>query len=167
MTDSLLSPVLVDIEREIPRIGRDTPPDAVYESVGRLLQGIFRLGLGIEAMGGQVPGILRDRLRADGDALGRCLPEILYFVTRWQGQFIGAWESDWRAACVVRSGLEFLRRLYADSAFGREFARLGPEEFEDIDAFLRRRAVHDGGVREEDIPPGVPSSHWWWRAPES
>lgn len=168
MLESEIHDALDEIARELPRLRRDAPADEVFETVGRLMKSIFRLGTALQsgAFDNEIPRPVQERLMSDGEALAQCLPEIMYYVSRWEERFHGAWEADWFAACRVRSALEFLCDLYDSTPFGREFAKLGSNEFEDIDEAMRRRAVHDGGVNEEDIPPGIPPKHWWWRAPE-
>lgn len=140
-----------------------SPPDA-YDDLHRLVLGVLRLGLALEREPGAAGAEVRARLRADGDALAERLPLLSYYLARWEQRFCGAWEGEWRVACEARSGLEFMRTLYAGTALEGAFAdELDPGELDDL---MRARAMHDGGVPDEAIPAGIPPSHWWWWAPD-
>lgn len=158
---------LEEVRRAIPLIDRDAPPEEVYDAVHRLNLGVFRLGLALEKSPALADEEVRARIKSDGDALAATLPEITYYVVRWQGRFYGEWQADWYDASVARSGLEFLRAIYADTALGGRMADEVPDMLDEWDDLMRTQAVHNGGVREERIPEGVPASHWWWRAPDA
>lgn len=157
---------LEEVRGQIPRIDRTARPEEVYDAVHRLILGVFKLGLELEKNVGRLDDEVRAQIKADGDALAEVLPAISYYVVCWQDRFYGEWEQRWLNVSVVRSGLEFLRTIYADTALGARLNEQVPDLLDDLDDLMRERAVHDGGIREEDIPEGVPASHWWWRAPD-
>jgi hypothetical protein len=73
--------------------------------------------------------------------------------------FVG---DEWLQAMERRSALQFLLDAYAQTPLAERFPYL---EVGDLDELLRHRGQTEGFLRDEDIPDGVPESHWWWRLP--
>ena len=68
----------------------------------------------------------------------------------------GEWEKlFWR-----RSAIEALKELYQDTVFEQYFYQI--EIDEDTEERLEFLSQREGPVSEDDIPKGIPSSHWWW-----
>lgn len=67
---------------------------------------------------------------------------------------------EWVWVCENRSRIEALRTLWPEP-----IARLFPLYFdiETVDDLLRQKGAHEGGLRDDQIPKGTPTSHvWWW-----
>lgn len=70
---------------------------------------------------------------------------------------------EWAGISRRRSALEFLSELYA----GTELAELREKwEPELLAEQLQERCKSDGFIDPDDIPDGVPRSHWWWWCPK-
>jgi len=71
----------------------------------------------------------------------------------------GAWAAiSWR-----RSALKFLQDLYAGTPLEAELPGLA----EQLDERLHERCAVEGFLKPEEIPEGMPKSHWWWWCPQS
>jgi hypothetical protein len=68
---------------------------------------------------------------------------------------------EWQNIARRRSALAFLTELYRGTEVVDEW-NLEPEDLEEI---LRFRCQSEGFIAPEDIPPGIPRSHWWWWCP--
>lgn len=70
----------------------------------------------------------------------------------------------WDDACMRRSAIQLLLDEFPGG--GALFSTEDRELLDEIDeAFYERvRFVHP--LPDDDIPPGLPESHWWWRLPE-
>jgi hypothetical protein len=70
----------------------------------------------------------------------------------------------WEQVCYRRSAFEALRELYQDTQDEGLRRRLkSDEDFspEDID-FIINETAFMGIFPEDEIPVGIPRSHWWW-----
>jgi len=69
---------------------------------------------------------------------------------------------EWQRISRRRSALAFLVALYAGTDLDEW---RGDLESDDLDEVLRYRCKTDGYVAPDDIPAGIPRSHWWWWCP--
>ena len=67
---------------------------------------------------------------------------------------------EWRKVCWRRSAIESLKELYKNTIFEQYFNEIDTED--DLDLILESKGKKEGPVSEEEIPDGVPLSHWWW-----
>jgi hypothetical protein len=79
-----------------------------------------------------------------------------------EDRFMLTWDQDgWEDLSRLRSALEFLLELFPGQAdWVRSHVR--PNAYDDL---IRRRSHDFGYLRPSEIPPGIPTSHWWWWAP--
>jgi hypothetical protein len=75
------------------------------------------------------------------------------------------WSADphrWEELCRRRSAVEFLCELYRETAL----AELLPEiDNAWLDEIMRETGVARGHFSREDVPAGMPPTHWWWWLP--
>jgi hypothetical protein len=69
---------------------------------------------------------------------------------------------QWPRACERRSAVQFLIDLYRGLASPSVLQQLDTEQ---VDWLLRRKGKIEGLLRPDEIPDGIPASHWWWRLP--
>ncbi|MGF1485879.1 MAG: hypothetical protein ACFBSE_02075 [Prochloraceae cyanobacterium] len=67
---------------------------------------------------------------------------------------------EWVKVCWRRSAIEAIKELYPNTVFEQYFSEIDTED--DLDLILESRGKKEGPVSEEEIPNGIPSSHWWW-----
>lgn len=67
---------------------------------------------------------------------------------------------EWRKVCWRRSAVEAVKELYKNTVFEQYFSEIDTED--DLDLILESKGKKEGPVSEEEIPDGIPSSHWWW-----
>jgi hypothetical protein len=73
----------------------------------------------------------------------------------------------WLEVCTRRSALEVLRELYQDTqhtSLRESLASSDPNEVfnpEDVDELIEAWAISEP-VSNDNIPAGIPRSHWWW-----
>ncbi|MFR9750535.1 hypothetical protein ACL02S_05815 [Nocardia sp. 004] len=85
-----------------------------------------------------------------------------YIYISWnltnQSLFEGWWES-----CIRRSEIALLLDEYPGAAdvLGQE----NMEMVEEMDEVLRDNGPDVPPLRHQDIPSGLPDTHWWWRLP--
>lgn len=86
------------------------------------------------------------------DLLWGGLDDGLSYIGTDAGFFYGG--QPWSELCVVRSGIELLAELagHADPTLGSDAREI-----------MQHWAVEM--YRVQEIPEGIPSSHWWWRSP--
>lgn len=127
-----------------------------------LRQGLRRL-IGLHAGGGlpaRVDG--RDLTAEVADRLVRLRTAMVAFVADSMYAVDAAREDDLYDVLELRSTLQYL----TDDLRGTPADGLvDPEALVEIDEDLLRK-IDDLGPLDEDeeIPAGVPESHWWWRA---
>ena len=69
----------------------------------------------------------------------------------------------WEPICVGWSSGHFLRELYEGTgALDDWHCFLTPDEMDDM---LRWHGEEDGCLTDEQIPDGIPPTHWWWWYP--
>lgn len=69
---------------------------------------------------------------------------------------------EWSRLSMLRSAIQSLLDDYAGTGVP---ALLDPSDVEALDEQLRALAPEQDPVPEEDMPRGLPESHWWWRLP--
>ncbi|MEM9982685.1 MAG: hypothetical protein AAF734_09320 [Bacteroidota bacterium] len=52
-----------------------------------------------------------------------------------------------------------MREIYQDVP---EKEMLSLIDFEGVDEFIAERAAQLGGCSPDEIPSGIPKTHWWW-----
>ena len=67
---------------------------------------------------------------------------------------------EWEKICWRRSALEALKELYQNTVFEKYLDQIDTDE--DFNERLEFLSEREGPVSEEEIPNGIPSSHWWW-----
>ena len=72
---------------------------------------------------------------------------------------------EWRKVCWRRSAIESLKELYKNTVFEQYFDEIDTED--DLDLILESKGKKEGPLSEEEIPDGIPSSHWWWWGEEA
>lgn len=70
----------------------------------------------------------------------------------------GEWET---VVCPKRSQIEAFNEIYKETSY-KEFV---DEDLEDIDTEIKRVGGVEGFLSQEQIPHGMPFSHWWWWYP--
>jgi hypothetical protein len=73
----------------------------------------------------------------------------------------------WETVCWRRSAFQAFLEVYqfTQKTKLKEYLNLSNEDFnpEDIDYMIEGYIMRDGGtVDEDEIPVGIPRSHWWW-----
>lgn len=71
---------------------------------------------------------------------------------------------EWISVCKRRSNIEFLRNLYHD-VFDPDWNFF--LNCENLDDMLQQKGDFEGRLPEDQIPEGIPTSHWWWWYPGS
>jgi hypothetical protein len=69
---------------------------------------------------------------------------------------------QWPRALERRSAVQFLIDLYRGLAPPGVLEQLDTEE---VDWLLRRTGETEGFLSLDEIPDGIPASHWWWHLP--
>jgi hypothetical protein len=73
----------------------------------------------------------------------------------------------WPEVCKRRSAFEALRELFHDTQYSdlKEYLDLSSsnQDFnpEDIDYIIEHKAFPEP-ISDDEIPQGIPRSHWWW-----
>ncbi len=69
---------------------------------------------------------------------------------------------EWQTrVCPLRSQIEAFNEIYKETSY-KEFI---DEDFEETDADIKRVGEVEGGLSPDQIPQGIPLSHWWWWYP--
>ena len=79
--------------------------------------------------------------------------------------------NEWEAIiCPRRSAVEAVKEMYRGTSFEEFYEGENPEalilDTEDLDDSIEMRAHKEGYLKEDQIPKGIPTSHWWWWSPE-
>lgn len=151
----------VSPEQLIELLGEPDADLALDEQAGRADRFLAGLaGLGLRRRGEQPdPEFLADSAAR--------LPSVWIGVPRFRNGLLG-WLRDsfvadeWLQSCERRTAAQFLADWYS----GIPGLRLEELELDRIDELMRHRGETEGFLLEEQIPDGVPPSHWWWRLPD-
>lgn len=73
------------------------------------------------------------------------------------------WGDEWLGVCRDWSSAQFVRELYGDK-LEQPFHYFSEED--DYLDDLRTQGEKHGPLRPQDIPEGIPPSHWWWWYPD-
>lgn len=120
----------------------------------------FLAGLGGLGLRGEIDEAF---VAATTDGLNAVWTGVLSFAEDLEALARDTFVADeWRQAVERRSALQFLLDAYARTPLAERFPYL---EVDDLDELLRHRGQTEGFLRDEDIPDGVPESHWWWGLP--
>ena len=69
---------------------------------------------------------------------------------------------EWQTrVCPLRSQIEAFNEIYKETSY-KKFI---DEDFEETDAEIKRVGEVEGGLSPDQIPQGIPLSHWWWWYP--
>lgn len=163
--DSKSLPQALDQIRAALRAISHADSDAVRkEQTENLLAAVF--GLGIEVHNNpslrQSPELAAFLLET-ASSLPALMPDIARFIRVTENIFYRGWDGgEWVWACKRRSGLEFLFGLYSGTSFAQYLA---DADLSDLDGLLRERGHQEGYLSTDEIPAGIPPSHWWWWYP--
>jgi hypothetical protein len=97
---------------------------------------------------------------------------ISYPLIRFQSDIESLFTLDpdydpWLEVCTRRSALEALRELYQDTQHTSLRESLASSDLneafnpEDVDELIEAWAISEP-VSNDNIPAGIPRSHWWW-----
>lgn len=152
------------IETALHAIDPDQSPDENYAPLHALMHAALRLGIAMDSdPEARCEVDVRNQIESQGRRLGTLLHLLTYYIARWEQRFWGEFTSRWLDLCYGRSGLEYLQCIYGSDALSRDGDCLDADELADLDRHIRDLMEHEGGIAEENIPRGVPASHWWWR----
>jgi hypothetical protein len=76
----------------------------------------------------------------------------------------GFQSNEWTRICQNRSAIEALREMYQGTLL-KEYLEEDDEitiGLRDLDERIRQRGQVDAYMPAEQIPNGIPKSHWWW-----
>ena len=73
------------------------------------------------------------------------------------------YDDEWIGVCWQRSAVEAIKEMYQNTIFEVYFEDL---DTEDVDEGMESRGQREGYLSTEEIPLGIPTSHWWWWYPE-
>ena len=98
------------------------------------------------------------------------LRRLIYQIVKYILQIESEFDSDFYYAeqwknrvCWKRSAVEALKEMYKGTFLEQFYYEL---DTEDLDDSIEMRAHKEGGLKEDQIPKGIPTSHWWWWSPE-
>lgn len=156
-----LSKLLESMRSDLENISNAKPGEDAIEEANRFMSDLYHLGLEWHNNPelGESPQYL-EFIQESSRLLPHALTRLDSFVNRLEASLYKGLVSDWKSVSEKRSSIEFLFELYRDSPFAEFLPML---ELGDLDPALRRQAVFEGYVPPEQIPTGLPSTHWWWR----
>ena len=126
-----------------------------------LMAAVYALGVAVERRE-VAPEEVRALAKAAEPLLPRVTGALEIVAGSIEDRFMLSFEpGDWEDLCRLRSALEFLLQLFPEDA-GSVRADVRPGAYDDL---IRRRSHDFGYLRPSEIPPGIPTSHWWWWAP--
>ena len=81
------------------------------------------------------------------------------------------YDNEWETiVCPSRSAIEAVKEIYQDTSFKEFYEGENPEalilDTEDLDDSIEMKAHKEGYLKEDQIPKGIPTSHWWWWSPQ-
>ncbi|HEV7681139.1 MAG TPA: hypothetical protein VGO68_03380 [Pyrinomonadaceae bacterium] len=159
-----LSTLLNSMLEDLAAMSHGGPVGKLEEEADLFMINLFRLGVELHSNPSLGASEEYERfLEVSSEGLARVLPHLNYFIDRFRSKLYGGSIWDWKAIAEKRSGLAFLFELYRDTPFA-EF--LPFVEMNNVDTAVRTQAAFEGYVRPEEIPAGLPVSHWWWRPTE-
>lgn len=93
---------------------------------------------------------------------------VTYIENRLSSMF---YSDEWETVvCPCRSAVEAVKEMYQGTAFEEFYKGDNPDALdlntEDLDDSIEMRAHKEGYLKEDQIPKGIPTSHWWWWSPE-
>ena len=169
LEDPILSQLLPEMHQALDAM---QAPVGGHDAAGPFLSRLFHLGARLH----RSPSLLEheevQRLLARGQAphSGAALSILAYArgleelnAQTWEERVAGhAFSIDhWARACTERSALEFALEFVLGL-----IQSVGPAIAEVLarsDAHFKAKIERGATPHPEQIPPGVPLSHWWWR----
>ena len=76
------------------------------------------------------------------------LDSALYYAEQWENSI-----------CWRRSAIEAVKEMYKNTVLKEFYYEL---DTEDLDDSIEMRAYKEGYLKEDQIPKGIPATHWWW-----
>lgn len=165
-----------DLERLLTVLRMLHPCSANYRNIERrtgvraFMDGLLNLYLALKAD----PSIetepqFQNYLRESADLLTRITFGIGIFISEINQALREPFYSDeWFGICRNRSAVEALRELYQNTNLGEHLSvepDLSDLDTRDLDGEIRLKGEKEGFPSQEQIPAGIPSSHWWWWLP--
>ena len=98
--------------------------------------------------------------------LKRLIYELNNYIDDIEGELRGSfyYPEQWEnSICWRRSAIEALKEMYKNTLLEEFYYEL---DTEDLDDSIEMKAHKEGGLKEDQIPKGIPTSHWWWWSPE-
>ena len=108
----------------------------------------------------------REFVRNSAYILNKLSSEIVDYIIKTENEVTGSfyYAEQWEnRVCWRRSAIEALKEIYKNTSFEKFYYEL---DTEDLDDSIEMRAHKEGGLKEDQIPKGIPTSHWWWWSPE-
>jgi hypothetical protein len=119
-----------------------------------------------------LPALLEVDLLVEGDARTAFVRETAPLIPAWALAIDFAQRAvrklvslsyqydGWDRVARARSEIEAVPDLYAGSVPATYLP-----ELDELDDLLREEAPGQNGLGPDDVPAGIPPSHWWWWAP--
>jgi hypothetical protein len=110
----------------------------------------------------------QDFLQSSVPLVARMQDDIVRFQMRIEYQFhIDPYNDPWEAVCWMRSAFQAFLEMYQftlGTDLQEKYIDLSFEDFdpEDIDDVIEAYILNVTPVPEDEIPVGMPHSHWWW-----
>jgi hypothetical protein len=125
---------------------------------------LFGLGRASE-IAGEVSHDVQASLEATALRLDRLGTGFRRFLHRSRNHLLQEFlfPDQWPCALERRSAVQFLIDLYRGLAPPGVLEQVDTEE---MDELLRHRGAWEGFLTPDEIPEGIPASHWWWRLPD-
>jgi hypothetical protein len=137
--------------------------------VRAFMDGLLNLYLALKAdLSIEVEPQFQNYLRESADLLTWITFDIGIFISEINQALRELFYSDeWFGICRNRSAVEALRELYQNTNLGEHLSvepNLSDLDTRDLDGEIRLKG-EEGFLSQEQIPAGIPSSHWWWWLP--
>ena len=144
------------------RLDAAREPDERTRLAEELLAAVYAFGLALQR-GEESPETARALAAAGEPLLVSVTGPIEISAGSIEDMFMLSWDAgdSWEDVARKRSALEFLLELFPGEA---DWVRrqVEPDRYDDL---IRRRSHDFGYLRPDEIPAGLPPSHWWWWAP--
>ncbi|MEH1797042.1 MULTISPECIES: hypothetical protein [unclassified Nostoc] len=73
------------------------------------------------------------------------------------------YDDEWLVVCYKRSCIEVLKEIYKNTCFEESFHYYEVEYLEELDQIIKSKNEIECYIPTQDqIPVGIPPSHWWW-----